>query len=291
MLLFGGADASQVLGDVWSWDSAARLWRLAGDAGPDPRTFPAMAYHARCHEVVLFGGNRVLFGKDGEIDTFLEDTWTFQGARWTRRSAPGPEPRAEAAMAYDRDRGRIVLFGGYRRSQAGDVRLGDTWEWDGASWARVATEGPSPRNGAALAYDERRRRTVLFGGRGASNETWEWDGAVWKQLPASDAPGRFNPAMAYDVSLGSVVRFGGWTGDARSDDTWKLDASRWSLLKRPGPEARNHSSMAYDRVRHVAVLFGGHDGDDVFGDTWEWGADTWRRVGVATPQKRVVNGH
>jgi hypothetical protein len=37
-------------------------------------------------------------------------------------------------MAYDRDRNRIVLYGG--EVAAGTPDLADTWEFDGTAWAR-----------------------------------------------------------------------------------------------------------------------------------------------------------
>jgi hypothetical protein len=40
-------------------------------------------------------------------------------------------------MAYDRNRGRIVLFGGINDINL-PPQLTDTWEWDGTSWTRVA---------------------------------------------------------------------------------------------------------------------------------------------------------
>lgn len=292
VLLFGGADAAKVLGDTWSWDSDRRQWRFVTAAGPHGRTFPSMIYDARRGEVVLFGGNRVLFGTDAEFDTFLEDTWTLKGSTWNQRLVSGPSARSEAAMAYDRARSRVVLFGGYRRTANGTLRLGDTWEWDGSQWAQMSAAGPSPRNGAALAYDEGRRTTILFGGSGASDETWEWDGLAWKRLQTASVPGRFNPAMIYDAERSMIVRFGGWSGTERVADTWVLGAANtWSILERAGPSARNHSSMTYDRDRRVVVLFGGHDGDRVFGDTWEWNGKDWALAADHRPQARVNNGH
>lgn len=178
VILFGGADATHVCGDTWQWDSHKRIWLSVTAKGPGPRTFAAFAYDERRHEGILFGGNRVLFGKGDESDTFLADTWRFRDMQWKQSLAVGPSPRAEAAIAYDQGRGRIVLFGGYRRTRGVTERLGDTWEWDGSHWSRTAVDGPTPRNGAAMIYDDHRRRIVLFGGPGPSNETWEWDGVV-----------------------------------------------------------------------------------------------------------------
>jgi hypothetical protein len=263
---------------------------VTGD-GPGPRTFAAFAYDERRAEAILFGGNRVLFGKGDETDTFLADTWRFRNYRWTASTEIGPAPRAEASIAYDPDRGRVVLFGGYNRAAGATERFGDTWEWDGEHWSRVAVKGPTPRNSAAMTYDEHRHRIVLFGGPGPSNETWEWDGRVWTRLQDSDVPGRFNPVMVYDSKRKEVLRFGGWTGKERVGDTWILSGAGWSQLKVAGPSPRNHSAMAYDRQHRRAMLFGGHDGDTVFGDTWEWNGSTWSRTAYVTPERRADNGH
>jgi hypothetical protein len=291
VILFGGADATHVRGDTWQWVGERRVWLFVTANGPEPRTFAAFAYDERHHEAVLFGGNRVLFGKGNESDTFLADTWLLRNMQWKRSGSVGPPPRAEAAIAYDRDRGRIVLFGGYRRVAGVTQRLGDTWEWDGDQWKEVAVDGPTPRNSAAMTYDEHKRSVVLFGGPGPSNETWEWDGHRWTPLRAGDVPGRFNPVMIYDIEREAVVRFGGWTGKERVGDTWTLGHGGWLRLDVAGPPARNHAAIAYDRQRRRAVLFGGHDGVNIFGDTWEWDGATWTRVAFVPPEQRVDNGH
>ncbi|HET7235854.1 MAG TPA: kelch repeat-containing protein, partial [Actinomycetota bacterium] len=157
VVLFGGADEGKVLGDLWAWDG--RRWSQLASDGPPPRTFPSLSYDRRRKRLVLFGGNRVLFGRDGGGDTTLRDMWEWYEGSWHEVAAQVPGARAEAAMADDRGRRRLVLFGGYRGSGSTRERLGDTWEYDGSRWMRVATNvGPSPRNGAAMAYDEDRRR-------------------------------------------------------------------------------------------------------------------------------------
>jgi hypothetical protein len=291
VILFGGADATHVCADTWEWDSEQRQWHYLTGDGPGPRTFAAFAYDERHHEGILFGGNRVLFGSGDANNSFLADTWRFRKGQWTPVEAAGPNERAEAAIAYDRRRARIVMFGGYHRSAHGTQPLGDTWEWDGEQWRKVALDGPIPRNSAAMSYDEQRHRIVLFGGPGPSNETWEWDGRKWTQLQVGNVPGRFNPVMIYDSARKEALRFGGWTGKSRVADTWALRSNSWFFLDIPGPSARNHSAIAYDRLRKRAVLFGGHDGDNVFGDTWEWDGARWNMVASVASEKFVDNGH
>ncbi|HEY2466316.1 MAG TPA: hypothetical protein VGI45_00570 [Terracidiphilus sp.] len=291
VLLFGGADATSVRGDTWQWDSGKRVWQFVTAVGPSARTFPAFAYDERRHEGILFGGNRVLFGDGSEKDSFLGDTWRFRNNQWTSVAVNGPAERAEAAVAYDRKRRRIVLFGGYRRRAGATERFGDTWEWDGHGWKRVAVDGPSPRNSAAMAYDDRLHEVILFGGPGPSNETWAWDGRRWKQLDSGNVPGRFNPVMVYDLHLQTVLRYGGWTGQSRVADTWALTAKGWQRLSSEGPPARNHSAMVYDRERGQAILFGGHDGENVFGDTWQWNGSSWTLLASVPGERSVDNGH
>jgi galactose oxidase-like protein len=292
VVLYGGADASRVREDTWTWNG--RNWRLVTTDGPGSRTFPAMAFDEARGETVLFGGNRVLFGAGTEEPgPLLDDTWILRGNRWQRVTTPGPSARAEAAMAHDRRRRRTVLFGGYSMTIEGRVRLGDTWEWDGKRWQMLTADGPQPRNGAALAFDEMRGKVVLSGGPPAfvEPETWEWNGQSWRKSPERSPPGRYNPVMVYHAGLKALVRFGGWTGKVRSSDTWIRRGIEWHEFRGRGPSPRNHSAMAYDALRGRAVLFGGHDGEFVFGDTWEFDGKTWRQVGRAVPQRRVDNKH
>jgi hypothetical protein len=293
VLLFGGADHSNVRGDTWAWHSARREWALVSATGPAPRTFPAMAFDLARGEVVLFGGNRVLFGPDDAVDTFLADTWVFRGDQWVNLPVSGPSARAEAAMAYDPVRRRMVLFGGYARTSKGRVRHGDTWEWDGRRWRLAATDGPAGRNGAALAFDPNRGSMILSGGPAsiAGPETWRWQGDRWTVAAGPDPPRRFNPVMTFHSRAAAVVRFGGWTGTVRSDETWLLDSKGWRQLQVPAPSARNHSAIAFDATVGHAVLFGGHDGERVFGDTWAFDGIAWREVRAAAPRLRVNNGH
>ncbi len=290
VLLFGGADHARVYGDLWAWDGES--WQSVSRSGPPPRTFPALTYDGARKQVLLFGGNRVLFGTPQDRNTFLNDLWAWNGSAWRQIETPtAPPPRAEAAMTYDEARQRVVLFGGYRMAEGKFAPFGDTWEWDGSEWRQVATEGPSPRNGAAMTYDAGRRRVVLFGGKGASDETWEWDGSDWRRITSAQTVGRFNTALAYGEITKTVLRFGGWDGKGRVADTWQYDGTNWQHLDIAGPSARNHSALVFDRRRQRFVLFGGHDGPNVFGDTWEYDGKTWSLAASTAPRKRLANGH
>lgn len=289
VLLYGGADEMRVLSDLWAWDGTT--WRCLAAGGPPARTFPAMAYDPISKNVVLFGGNRVLFGTESDTASFLNDMWSWDGQEWRELDVEAPSPRAEAATTYRSDARRIVLFGGYRNEGANRIRLGDTWEWDGKAWVLKTTMGPSPRNGAAVAYDGQRKRVVLFGGSGAMDETWEWDGSSWSEVASAPESGRFNAAMAYDPARGLSIRSGGWSGDGRADDTWAFDGQSWVKLNVTGPSPRNHTVLVYHSKRESLLLFGGHDGDRVLGDLWELKGSGWAHLDGREPRLRVDNGH
>lgn len=290
-MVFGGATSAEVRGDTWLWK--AGKWRPTEARDPDPRTFPILVYDSARGEIVLFGGNRVLFGDSVRPPTMLADTWIRKDGTWTRMNGEGgPTARAEAAAAYDPVRERTVLFGGYERVGGEARRLGDTWEWNGKSWVRVSTTGPSPRSGAAMAYDPGRRAVVLFGGSGGPlGDTWSWDGSRWERLPIASAPGRFNTAMAWDPAMKRLVRFGGWNGTQRTSDTWELHRDGWVAVEGVGPGSRNHSALVSAPDRASVLLYGGHDGERVFGDLWERRNGRWVLLQSAEPVERVSNGH
>jgi hypothetical protein len=252
-----------------------------------------MAYDSARDEVVLFGGNRVLFGDSTRAPAMLGDTWLLRKGGWTRVAGYGPTPRAEAAAGYDPRRRRTVLFGGRIESPNGRVgRLGDTWEWDGKRWRRVSTTGPSARSGAAMAYHPGLQAVVLFGGSGGPlGDTWSWTGRGWARLPVPTAPGRFNTVMAWDPGVRRLVRFGGWDGKRRTSDTWELREAGWVRVQDTGPSPRNHAVLVSAPDRGSIILYGGHDGEMVFGDLWERRNGRWVQIESAMPIRRVLNGH
>jgi hypothetical protein len=189
-----------------------------------------------------------------------------------------PGPRANHGMTYDEHSGLVLMFGGMNAH----ARLGDFWAWDGRLWHMLSNGGPAPRDAAVLAYDSKRRRTILFGGRGTSesspalvlDDTWEWDGVAWNEKPVS-GPSMLRPIGAYDKRRERLVVYGGLaaTGETRGQpaaDTWEWDGERWSRRSNAGIEGvPNH--MVYDERRKKVVIVQ----DSTM---WCWDGLEWRRV-------------
>ncbi len=262
---------------------------------PSERRGHAAVFDARSGRGLIFGGLI--------LNTYLGDTWTWDGASWTQRQpATSPPARFSHAMAYDHDRGRVVLFGG----QGPNNRLGDTWEWDGASWTqRQPTTAPAARFGHAMTYDAARDRVVLFGGALTDNvladDTWEWDGEHWNEIPvpAADRPtARAWHSLAYDPIRGRVVLFGGENNQPMDashldyGDTWEWDGTTWterSPASGPVPAPRNAHAMSWDPAVGKVVLYAGRSGPPAhvslcvyYEDAWAWDGAAWTPLSLGT---------
>jgi hypothetical protein len=284
-VLFAGLSLQNLyLGDTWEWNGSN--WT---QPGPLPRDDAASVYDPIRARTVLFGGwqfaSRLAFA----------DTWEWDGSHWSQRTpATAPSPRTLHAMAFDSQRGRALLFGGFDGNSSS---LADTWQWDGSLWTQLApVTSPTARDAHALAYDSVRDRVVLFGGSGGVSgtvlgDTWEWDGGNWTQrVPAQSPFVRWGTALAFDRARGRTVLFGGY-GNGYLSDTWEWDGTNWS----PGggahaPPGRTLHKLAYDSARGRTVLFGGVAAPNgfLFQDTWEWDGTDWTlRATASSPPARA----
>lgn len=206
--------------------------------------------------------------------------------------------------AFDSSRGRIVMVG--LMDEVTDRSLNFvTWEWDGRQWyeERSASATISFRFISALAYENARGKTLLFGGASSEgtfrNDTWEWDGARWREVtPAGLSPApRIEHHMVYDSYRERVILFGGYSMDSSGaeiplNDTWEWDGKTWTnVTPQQSPSPRKRHAMAYDQARQEVVLFGGNSEGEYKGDTWVWNGDVWmeRRANQTSPSARL--GH
>jgi hypothetical protein len=140
----------------------------------------ALVYDSRRQLVVLFGGVSAPPGPN-QPQTFFNDTWTWDGARWQKAADGGLPGRYAHGMVFDERASVILLYGGAAAHR--DAPLSDMWQWDGSRWTEIRLAGPTPgdRYQPVMVYDRARDRTVLYGGIGGVSDTWEWDGHHWRQ--------------------------------------------------------------------------------------------------------------
>lgn len=272
-------------------------WTFRTTNGPPARYHHAMAYDAIRKVTILFGGyfhSPTTFGS-------YNDLWEWNGAEWKKRIAQAnghgwtqdsnghwqrfptnrPVARAEHAMTYDPRRGRVVIFGGMATDPSGgQVPLNDTWEWDGAQWYFVGTNGPAWRTSAAMTYNHHHETAVLFGGAYSGDDPafgaiWEWNGATWRTNASSGGPTRtVISAMAYDqyhdqTFFGPTLGFSG----ILSDIFWTLNGSNWTAKG----EALNineltlgFGDMVYDSYRRRTIYTFGTKGSTGLWDGRRW---------------------
>lgn len=251
VVLFGGTESSNLRADTWEYDGAA--WRLAATTGPAARRGHKLIYDPLRRRTLLIGGYT---GSSGPIET-----WAWDGATWRLLDDVGPsftlsvQAGLETGAAFDASRGRAVLF----------LSNGETWEFDAAAgWQRIATTGPAPRRGMAMAYDPVRRRVVLFGGvigTTRQSDTWEWDGTEWRSLPIAGPTARSEARMDWDPGAQRLILFGGaGSGGTRVRDTWALSGQTWTQILPAAPTSPatgSGNAMVFDAARQRAILFGG----------------------------------
>jgi hypothetical protein len=259
-------------------------WKKVASDGPPGRNSHAMAYDAGRQRVVLFGGFEQTTG------TRLGDTWEWDGAQWMFVADTGPTGRTDASMVYDSSRQRILMFGGTGRTDDYYGDNNDSWEWDGTAWTDVTgadpDKRPSIRNGAGMAYDTRRQKTVMYGGGETFvlpryDDTWTRDDGNWRRrAQAGTGPGKQVTvnSMAYDREQGLTVVL--TNGTCETLDTWVFDGTAWVQVEGARPSPRNSGALAYDSARHRVVLHGGDvcNGHPRPTDTWEWDGADWQQV-------------
>ena len=205
-VMFGGYAAGGLVNETWEWDGAT--WYLRSPLqSPAPRAACCMAYDSVRGQTVVFGGFQ------GVRSSFvpLGDTWSWDGTNWNQSQATGPSARGLAMMAFDANRGEMLLFGGADPTTA----FNDTWSFNGANWQQKATvAAPPARLDAIMGNDPLSGDTILVGGADFGlietlSDTWVWDGAAWSQFPALLLPERWAGAIALDSDRGELVCFGG----------------------------------------------------------------------------------
>jgi hypothetical protein len=257
------------------------------------------------------GGSGAHSGQDGIAGTngvngsasAVKVTWQADVATllWAQAQDMGPAPRSGHGLAFDPERGKLVLFGGLADGKA----INDTWEWDGRLWTQLADTGPSRRAYHGMAFDPVGRRVLVFGGadsdaagggnaRNYLSDTWGWDGETWIQLADTGPSARQAPAMATDPARKRVVLFGGGQISAQatnqvSAETWEWDGLSWAQLADTGPAGRLDAKASYDEEGAVVLLFGGAGTGPALADTWAWDGQLWRQVADMGPSPRI--GH
>ncbi|MDQ1711167.1 MAG: large repetitive protein [Frankiaceae bacterium] len=287
VLLFGGTGTNggaTLDATTWAWTPATGTWRAAATTGPSARRGAGLVYDPASRQVVLVGG------RDGTAAS--GETWTWNGARWTKEKS-GPGARYNPGLVADAACRCVLLLGG--QVGAGSP-VSDSWRWNGSSWAAVAPHPVSRWYAMGMAYDPGNRQVVAFGGFGEANgvqlvgETWVWQGGGWTQ-GTSNGPPRTHPwTTVYDAARGQVVVFRQYSGSYGA--TWVWSGRRWSYVSAVAPPDATVSTApvyAYHAAARQIVAFYGpapYFGAGKPGRTMIWNGRQWLLASGPQPMAR-----
>jgi len=195
---------------------------------------------------------------------------------------PGPAeqqrpPRSGiAAMAFDRDSGRIVLL----VAAAGSP---ETWTFDVCrnAWTRMQPAGGPPREsatGATLVHDVGSDLTIAVGGDGT---TWAYDLETdsWIEKGAAPTAGRcllvYDPVADRVIAISATAPVQMWAFD--------VDADEWAPITPSNAPSRRVALLAYDswvdRILAPRSLEGWVAGTALF----DRRTGTWSAAGTLVP--------
>ena len=184
--------------DTWVYDFGEENWiQMDPEESPKSQYGHYMIYDSLNRQMVMYGGHWSIWENERSISHGYSDgVWTYDypSDTWTKVDTATSLPqRYWHTLAYDEDRGKMVVFGG---SGATTPVLDDTWLYDLSTntWERLDTEEKPPeRESSALVYDPVHEKFLLFGGlrdigEAPLNDLWILDTAEGTWREASSEP-------------------------------------------------------------------------------------------------------
>ncbi len=264
ILLHGGTEPQTIktLKDTWELDGTS--WVHIADSSPE-LGHPSLAYdvpHQRALLLTTNGQSR---------------TWAFDSVlkQWAPLPLGAPASHYLGGLAYDAKRDKVVLFGG-QDTIAFDPSP-DTWEFDGARWAKSSAAPVSLFQTSQLAYDSVREAVVVLGKTKITDtalNTYAFNGVSWSLQSASTVTS--SRMMTFDrVALKPLVY--------AQPTSWRLNQTVWQSLDSTGPQVID-GAIAHDSIRNRVIVFGGRNSAFVtLGDTWEWNGTLWAKKSSTGP--------
>jgi hypothetical protein len=281
-ILFGGVVGSSYTSNTWSWDGTEwiKLVTQEGIDSPVGRAFHSTSYDPVRQRILMYGGftTRFVPSHNSVLEFYLSDIWTWEGDRWELVANKTVVELRGAGVAFDVNRGRLVVFGGRQRNVSSPM---ETWEWDGDGWLLRSGKPKKIVARGSLIYDRARNRSLLFHAPPFQNQMWIWDGNTWARSEF-DTPltsESLHNFFVYDEAR-EVVVLVDWKRHSGVARMWEFDDSGWTPVSIDLPSPRRNPLATYDRDREVIVLHGrsGLTTTAVLRDTWEFDGSTWELI-------------
>ncbi|MHA3964332.1 MAG: Kelch repeat-containing protein [Candidatus Thorarchaeota archaeon SMTZ1-45] len=249
----GGGGTLQNWNDTWAYDFNTDTWtNMNPTTMPPPRLMAWMTYDSESDICILFGGIC-----DG--GNFYGDTWAYDynTNNWTNMNPSNAPSNRVAAMTYDSESDKIILYGGGGYITWPIVMYTDTWVYDynTNTWSEMnPAENPTSSN-CDLAYDEESDKVIMFGGaldwyeENIVSETWVYDynTNTWEEKTPNPEPSpRARQYMTYDPESDKTVLYSGGQFEAPesyniTNDLWAYDYNTDNWTKMMPIEPTEHT--------------------------------------------------
>lgn len=263
LVMFGGlGTGGQPLADTWEYSAGSAAWQLrSGSIRPAARA-TSMAYDSQRRSLILFGGQ-------GVGSTLYGDVWVYdQTGAWSPVQTTGaaPAPRTSHGLAYDTQRGALIVFGGYDVTGPTNPRndfyelLSTTLAWT------MRAAGPPMVRTPKLIHDG--RYALLIGADESATmlvKAWRFDQALGNftdiTTASPEAPAKRQLfSVGLDRISGTVLLFGGVGAAGPLQDTYTLSPldGKWQKLATPSqPGPRVDAALEYVPDQTQLLLVGG----------------------------------
>ena len=271
-VLFGGRgplDAATGLthntDETWLWTGLTWLQQFP-EHKPAARGAHTMTYDPDNDRVYLFGGRVEADERDGD-PIYLNDLWYWKDGDWTRvETTTAPTPRHYSGLTWDRERKRLVLFGGNGYGADGKTLEAnfDTWEFDGSNWTQISSGTPKVAK-PLISWDPLSKQVLMLGVNetGLTNVMYRYDAAAgsWVQLNPEKLPTCVNEGhLVLQQHNGRLLFMGGVcpTGTPSLEEVFEWDGTTWTKRTILNSLGRNvGQAVAWETVRQRVVAFGG----------------------------------
>lgn len=252
----GLSSTHEAISETWEFDGTTwhRLTAANQLSGP-----AQLVFDARRQRVVAFGGMHP------SSYAPLPDLWEWDGTNWTRTSPLSPQAIARtSSLTYDSDLQRVL-----------SVSDGETWSWNGSTWALIDETYRGPSN---VTYDRDRHQAMLTD---SQSHLMTWEDGGWQLHSGVIAPGAQYGGLVYDLARAKAV-------SVSTSITQEWNGVSWSWLNTVGtPNLGYSTKLVYDAARREVLLTGG-SADHT--DTWTWNGTTWTNRRPATSSPGGVEG-
>jgi hypothetical protein len=291
MIVWGGRNGGEVLGDGAMYDPEKRTWTPMSKANaPQPRDFATAVWADT--KMIVWGGR----DKDSNP---LADGSTFDPATNSWSNLPAdmvPSPRYEHTAIWASGDKRMIVWGG--QFPPNELDTGSSYSVTTNAWTSL-TAMPMPPTARRLhtaVWDDAKGRMIVFGGLGpdggggiASLGTGGIYGPLeaWTDLSLVGSP----PSPRHEHSAvwadNQMIVWGGYNPNVGLlNDGARFDAQgngEWSTMGGVAPASRRRHSAVYFKAMNRMVVWGGYGPSDVpldSGGVFDVAGGAWASVGL-----------